>query len=65
MITVDGQQLPWREGMTVADLLEKVDSGDYCAVVRLNGKLVSSPAFHNTSIPDNSVIQLLPLVAGG
>ncbi|SDT87400.1 sulfur carrier protein ThiS [Desulfobacula phenolica] len=65
MIEVDGEKLQWIENMTIAVLLETLDNVDFCAVVRLNGKLISSPKFAETMIEDNSKIQLLPLVAGG
>lgn len=65
MIEVDEKQMPWAENMTVASLLETLDNIEFCAVVRLNGRLVSSPKFAQTIIVDNSKIQLLPLVAGG
>ncbi|WP_291459804.1 MoaD/ThiS family protein [Desulfobacula sp.] len=62
---MDEKQLPWSENMTMASLLETLDNVEFCAVVRLNGRLVSSPKFAETNIPDKSKIQLLPLVAGG
>jgi len=65
MIEVDEKQVPWSEDMTIASLLATLDNVEFCAVVRLNGKLVSSPDFTDTIIEDNSKIQLLPLVAGG
>ncbi len=65
MIKVDEEQIPWSNTMTLATLLETLKNVEYCSVVRLNGKLVSSPKFTETPVPDNSKIQLLPLVAGG
>lgn len=65
MIKVDDRPMEWEDGMTLADLLEKVEGSGFCSVVRLNGKLVSSPKFSRTRIPDRAVIRLLPLVAGG
>ncbi len=65
MIEVDGNKMQWSEGMTVASLLEIIEDTEFCSVVRLNGKLVSSPKFAESLIPDNSKLQLLPLVAGG
>nr|WP_033398521.1 MoaD/ThiS family protein [Desulfospira joergensenii] len=62
---VDGKKIHWSEGMTVESLLKSLENTDFCSVVRLNGKLVSSPRFRETPIPDNSTIRLLPLVAGG
>jgi thiamine biosynthesis protein ThiS len=65
MIIVDEIKMQWSENMTIASLLETLDNAEFCSVVRLNGTLVSSPKFSETNIPDNSTIQLLPLVAGG
>lgn len=65
MIEVDEKQMPWFPDMTVASVFETLDNVEFCSVVRLNGKLVSSPKFAETIIPDNSKIQLLPLVSGG
>ncbi len=65
MIEVDGNKMQWSEGMTIASLLEGLDDTEFCSVVRLNGKLVSSPKFTESLIPDNATLQLLPLVAGG
>ena len=65
MITVDDTPMEWYEEMTVASLLEGLEHAEFCSVVRLNGKLVSSPKFRTTRVPDRAVIYLLPLVAGG
>lgn len=65
MIEVDGIKVQWYENMTIASLLNAFDNVEYCSVVRLNGKLVSSPNFAETKINDKSKIQFLPLIAGG
>ena len=65
MIQVDESIMEWEEGMTLASLLSQIEDSGFVAVVRLNGKLVSSPKFEKTPVPDNAVIRLLPLVAGG
>ncbi|MDA8135061.1 MAG: sulfur carrier protein ThiS [Desulfobacteraceae bacterium] len=62
---MDGQKIAWSEHMTLATLLQRLENVQFCSVVRLNGKLVSSPKFSETKITDNSKIELLPLVAGG
>ncbi|MCP4023497.1 MAG: sulfur carrier protein ThiS [Desulfobacteraceae bacterium] len=65
MIKVDEKNIAWSSDMTIATLLEQMEDVEFCSVIRLNGKLVSSPKFKEVKIPDNSNIQLLPLVAGG
>lgn len=65
MVEVDEKKMQWSEGMTIASLLEQVPEAKFCSVVRLNGRLVSSPKFAETKVPDKAILQLLPLVAGG
>ncbi len=65
MIIVNEKPLPWSEGMTIASLLTTLDNTEFCSVVRLNNRLVSSPNFETTPVPDQSRIDLLPLVGGG
>ncbi|MCK5836065.1 MAG: MoaD/ThiS family protein [Desulfobacula sp.] len=65
MIEVDEKKMQWSQDTTIASILEQLDDVEFCSVVRLNGRLVSSPKFADTKIPDNSIIQILPLVAGG
>jgi sulfur carrier protein ThiS len=65
MIRVDGRELTWREGMTVADLLEEL--GDYYpyAAVRIRNRLISRPNFDKTKVPKDAEVFLLPLISGG
>ena len=65
MISVGDKQIPWKDGLTVAQLLESLpDAGDI-AVIRLNGKTVSRPRFEETVVPDCAEIVLIPMIAGG
>jgi sulfur carrier protein len=65
VIKVGDRKLPWRKGMTVADLIRELDDPYPYAVVRINGKTVSRPNFEKTPVPDNSEVFLIPMVAGG
>ena len=65
MIEVDGRKRPWREGMTVADLLAEMENGDRYAVVRVNQAYISRPDFACRIIPDDADVYLIPLIAGG
>ena len=65
MIRVNGKKVPWREGMTVADLLKVLRDSDHYVVVRINDKHVSRPFFEKTLIPDNSDVFLIPMIVGG
>ena len=65
MIKVKGEDFPWREGMSVTDLLKELNDVYPYTVVRINNKQVSQPDFDRTLIPDNSEIFLVPMIAGG
>lgn len=65
MIKIKGKNFPWREGMTVSDLLNDLNDSYTYIVVRINQKQVSRPNFDKTLIPDNSEVFLVPMVAGG
>ena len=65
MILVDEKKMEWFHDMSVKDVLDRMEHTEFCAVIRLNGSLVSSPFFQTTRVPDNAEIHLLPLVAGG
>jgi len=65
MIRINGKQHPWREGMTIEDLLHDLNDSHHYAVVRINDKYVSRPYFKKTLIPDDAEVFLLPMIAGG
>jgi thiamine biosynthesis protein ThiS len=65
VVRVSDKTIAWREGMTVADLLKEIDDDHPYAVVRINDRYVSRPHFDRTTIPDNSEVFLIPMVAGG
>ena len=65
MIYLDGKEMPWRDGMTVADLLKRIKDSHPYAVVRVNDTVVSRPNFDTHQIPDRAEILLVPMVSGG
>lgn len=65
MISVDDKSHPWRESMTVSDLLKDLDDQYPYVVVRVNNKYISKPNFEKNLIPDNAIVHLMPMIAGG
>jgi len=66
VIRVAGKERPWREGLTVADVLRDLGGESAaCPVVRVNDHYVSRPNFEQATIPDNARIFLIPMIAGG
>ena len=65
MVLVEGKEFCWREGMTVADLLEELGDPYPYAVVRVNDAVISGPDFKKATVPRGSEVHLIPLIAGG
>ncbi len=65
MVRVDGKELTWREGMTVADVLNELGDTYHYAVVRIGQTVVSKPEFDKVVVPKDSEVYLIPLIAGG
>ena len=65
MILLNGEQIPWRRGMTVATLLREKTDAQQVAVVRLDNKYVCRPDFDTCVIPDEAEIWLIPMISGG
>ncbi len=65
MIKVSDKTFTWYEGMTISDLLNELADPHPYPVVRINEKYVSRPNFDKTTIPDDSEVFLIPMIAGG
>jgi thiamine biosynthesis protein ThiS len=65
MVKVDGKNLAWHDGMTVADLLRELDDSYPYALARIDGRAVTGREFDKTTVPDNAEVFLVHLVAGG
>ena len=65
MITVNGNTLPWREGMTVRDVLTAKGYTFRMLVVRINGTVVPKTGFDTAVIPDGALVDVIHLISGG
>ena len=65
MIEVNGRKVAWHEGMTISELLGEMNDTHPYPVVRIGDKYVSRPNFDKTTIPDNSEVFLISMIAGG
>ena len=65
MIKVSDNTVNWHEGMTITDLLIELGDPHPYAVVRINQTYVSRPNFDQTTVPDDSEVFLIPMIAGG
>lgn len=65
MITVNGDTLAWREGMTVRDVLTAKRYTFRMLVVRVNGTVIPKSDFDSAVIPDDALVDVIHLISGG
>jgi sulfur carrier protein len=64
-ITVNGDKHPWREGMTVQDLLDEKRYTFRMLSVWINDKPVERDRFSSTPIPEGAKVQVVHMISGG
>lgn len=65
MITVNGSPHPWRDGMTILDVIQERRYSFPLLVVRIDGRLVPRGSYGETGVPDGSDIDVMHLMSGG
>jgi sulfur carrier protein ThiS len=65
MVRIGDKEFPWREGLTVSDLLKEIGDPYPYAVARIGDSVVSRPDFDKTVVPRNSEVFLIPMIVGG
>lgn len=65
MITVNGDKLPWHEGMTVRDILTAKKYTFRMLVVRINGAVVPKSGFDTALVPEGAEVDVIHLISGG
>ena len=61
----DRHEVPWREGMTVADVLKEMNYTYHEIIVKVDGELVLKEAYDTTTVPDGADVKAIHLIAGG
>lgn len=61
----DRDQVEWREGLTVADLLEQLNRAHPMVIVKVNGELVRKESYDTTLVPDGAEVWAILLIGGG
>ncbi len=64
-ITVNGDPLPWRGGMTVRDVLDARKFVFRMLAVRVNGTVVPRKAYDRTPVPEGAEVQVIHMISGG
>ena len=55
----------WEEGMTVSDVLERLNFTFPHIIVKVNDELVRREAYDTRIIPDGADVRVIHLIAGG
>jgi sulfur carrier protein len=65
MITVNGERMEWRDGMTVADILKARNYIFRMIAVQVNGELVKRTSYDKAVVPDRADVQVIHMISGG
>ncbi len=66
MIRVNNrEEVEWRPGMSVSDLLEQLNYTYHEIIVKVNGELVRKEDYDTYTIPDEADVKAIHLIAGG
>lgn len=66
MIKVNGEDLHWREGMTVQDVLDAKNFTFRMISVWINGAVVPDRELYQTTlVPDDADVQVVHMISGG
>jgi sulfur carrier protein len=64
-LTVNGDPHPWREGLTITELLAEKRFTFPLKVIHVNEQLVKKADWPTTRLRDGDVVQVVHLVSGG
>ncbi len=65
MITVNGEPLEYRNGMTVADILKAKNYIFRMLAISVNGTVVPRGDYAKTIVPDGATVQVIHMISGG
>jgi sulfur carrier protein len=65
MITVNGREIEWRQGMTIQNVLDECGYTYRMIAVWVDGTPYRREHFAATVVPDGSEVQALHMISGG
>jgi sulfur carrier protein len=64
-IEVNGNTIPWSEGMTVTDVLAACNYVFPLVVVDVNGRQIARKDYPRADVPQGAVVNVVHLISGG
>jgi thiamine biosynthesis protein ThiS len=64
-ITVNGNVLGWREGMTVRNVLDEMKYSFRMLVIKVDGEIVKRDNWDTFPVPSGAVVEVIHLMSGG
>jgi thiamine biosynthesis protein ThiS len=61
----DKWQVPWREGLSVQDVLEACGFTHHQIVVSIDRKLVAPGDYQRQHVPDGAEVRVVHIIGGG
>jgi sulfur carrier protein len=65
MLTVNGESMPHRPGMTIQDILDARKYIFPMLAVSVNGQIVARKDYRTTAVPDGAEVQVIHMISGG
>jgi sulfur carrier protein len=65
MITVNGEAMDWRAGMTIADILRIRNYIFRMIAVSVDGELIKRGTYDKAVVPDSADVQVIHMISGG
>ena len=64
-VTINGEKRLFEPGLTIADLLEKLQMNSLAIAVEINQQIQPRDTHHRTRIESGDVLEIVTLVGGG
>jgi sulfur carrier protein len=65
MIVVNGAQMDWHPGMTVAEILKIRNYIFRMLVIQVDGELVKRGTYDRAIVPDGANVEVIHMISGG
>ncbi len=64
-IEVNGNTIPWSEGMTVSEVLAACNYVFPMVVVEVDGRQIARKDYPRASVPEGAIVKVVHLISGG